>query len=97
MASARPDSRHTTADWSAYVPAAQRRRVLLERRLRRILALLTSRRSVLLSLLGIYLLICLAVLRSTATSVAILALAPLLFPPALGLLAYWLVWSDYHR
>jgi hypothetical protein len=66
-------------------------------RLRRIWSLLSSRSAVLLLLLAVYLLICLAVLRSTAGSVAVLALAPLVLTPAVALLAYWLVWSEYHR
>lgn len=43
-----------------------------------------------------YLAICVAVLVSTSVSIALLALAPLLLLPALGFLAYWLVWSEYH-
>jgi hypothetical protein len=48
-------------------------------------------------LVVVYLGICAAVLISTSTSIAFLALAPLLLLPILGFLAYWLVWSDYHR
>lgn len=97
MAPLHRQGQHQVGDWSRHVPVARRRQAVLHRYIQRIYTRVSSRRARLAYLVVVYLIICAYVLVSTSPSVAFLALAPLLLLPGLGLLAYWLVWSDYHR
>jgi hypothetical protein len=97
MASPQHQAALKASDWSRHVPVVRRRQAVLQRALHHGWTRISSRRARLIYLVASYLAITIAVLISTSISIAFLALAPLLLLPILGFLAYWLVWSDYHR
>ena len=85
------------ADWSSNLPPEQRRRAIRDRRIRRLWTALKRPRSLLLLLATADALLALALgLWAQSTTLAVLALLPLLLAPPLGYLAYWLIWSDFH-
>lgn len=83
--------------WRRYVPKEE----LAERTRRwRVLWLRMQwqrRRVKLSALLILDILICLVPFWMGLYSLALLALLPLLLVPAVGALAYWLTWQEYHR
>ena len=92
-----PEHQRSNTSWWDYVPVHQR----FQRRLsvwcfrwRKAL----FRRPVLITTLFIaYAVISLVILLSTSGKLALLAALPLLLAPAVGALAYWLVWNEFHH
>lgn len=86
------------ADWSGFLPPAERRRAVRRRSLHRLWTAVKRPRSLLLILLVADLALALALgLWARSLTLAVLALLPLLLAPPLGYLAYWLLWHDFHR
>jgi hypothetical protein len=85
------------SDWSAHLPPARRRRILLERGLLRWRNRLFSRSGLVLIMVLAYLAICASLLVWGNASLGLLGLLPLMLTPPLGYLAYWLVWHEFHR
>lgn len=83
--------------WLRYVPEQERSTRLKRWRLLW-LRMQWRRRSVkIVALLLINILICLVPIWMGLYSLALLALLPLLLVPAVGALAFWLTWQEYHR
>jgi hypothetical protein len=91
MALPRPGS------WLRYVPEHERAARLWRWRLLWFRMQWQRRRVKLGALLMFNVLICLVPFGMGLYSLALLALLPLLLVPAVGALAYWLTWQEYHR
>lgn len=85
------------SNWSIYVPAAQRRKVMRLRTWQRIKTRLLSRSFIVSTLLVGYLLVCLYLLLWGSPTVGFLAILPMLLPPPVAYLAYWLLWREFHH
>jgi hypothetical protein len=84
-------------DWSQYIPEQQRREALqLRRRLRR-RALMKQRRFWVQLCLTLYAIWCLKLIVSGEGFVFSLSLVPLLTLPAVGWLAWWLVYKEFNN
>ncbi|MDM7937830.1 MAG: hypothetical protein QUV06_10265 [Cyanobium sp. CZS 48M] len=92
-----PKPSTTPANWLNYVPAAQRRSVLRQRTYQRLKTKLFSRSVVVGILIATYLLFCLFMLVWGSASLGLLAVLPLLLPPPVAYLAYWLIWREFHH
>ncbi len=97
MAPARRPPAPTPADWSGFVPSRQRGRSLRWRGWQRLKTRLFTRSLAVATLLGGYLLICLFLLLWGSATVGLLAVLPLLLPPPVAYLAYWLLWREFHE
>lgn len=89
-------SRHDQG-WWAHVPAHQR----LSRRagvgIHRLLDAIRRRSFVISALVCAYAFVCVGLLLSGTGAVALLAALPLLLVPPVALLAYWLLWKEFHH
>ena len=94
---ARPSGDPPSADWSAHVPPSQRRRILRDAWFRQLKNRLISRAGRITIAVALYLAVCIMLLIWAGPAVALIGALPLLLVPPLGYLAYWLVWSEYHR
>lgn len=94
---ASPDLDPRVHAWWSYVPESQRARKLQAARNQRWLHRLQQRKTQIALLVGIYAAVCTLPLFVGVQSLAMLALLPLLLLPALGLLAYWLTWKEFHH
>ena len=84
-------------DWADYIPEQQRQQAeQLRRRLRR-RALLLERRFWVRLCLGVYAVWCLILIASGNGFTFGLALVPALSLPAIGWLAWWLVYKEFHH
>ena len=83
--------------WIRYVPVEQRPRRLRRWRRQWLSAQLQRRRVQVALLVVLDLLICLVPWWMGLRSLTLLALLPLLTVPAVGYLAYWLTWQEFHR
>jgi hypothetical protein len=84
-------------DWAEYIPEKQRREAeQLRRRLRRKAKLMERRFWVRLCLV-VYSVWCLILIASGNAFTFGLALVPALTLPAIGWLAYWLVYKEFHH
>lgn len=92
-----PDRQRRQADWSRYVPPAQRHQILLRRFIMRSRSLLLRRSTRILMAVLFYLAICLGLVVWGGASLGMIGLLPLVLAPAIGYLAYWLVWNEFHR
>ena len=83
-------------DWINYLPEDQRKQRASERKRLRRLQILRQRRTWLWTCLGIYLVWCLSLLIQGKDFPFALALIPLISMPAIGWLAWWLVYKEFH-
>lgn len=83
-------------DWADYLPEQQRRQRNRKRQRTRLLAHFGQRRTVIRLCVGAYLLWCLALLVQGMVFAFILSLLLILFLPAIGYLAWWLVWKEFN-
>lgn len=89
------DPRHHS--WWAHVPADQRRRLLHHNR-RRHLQEWGSRKGVrICGLLALYAFLCLLPWWLGAAGLSLMAILPALLMPAVGGLAWWLTWKEFHH
>ena len=94
---ANPGGDPRSHSWWAHVPADQRQR-LLQRSRRRRLQEWSRRKPVRISgLLALYALLCLLPWWLGAASLSLMALLPALLLPAVGGLAWWLTWKEFHH
>ena len=94
---ANPGGDPRSHSWWAHVPAAQRQR-LLQRSRRRRLKEWSRRKPVrIIGLLALYALLCLLPWWLGAASLSLMALLPALLLPAVGGLAWWLTWKEFHH
>lgn len=85
------------ADWSDFVPAAERPQRRRRRRRAHLYAMVRDRLALIRLCLGFYLLICLLLLFSGQLLLTAYALLPVLLTPPLGYMMYWLVWKEFHE
>ena len=83
--------------WLRYVPPAEQPRRLRQWRRQWLLAQWQRRRVRVAVLALLDLLICLVPWWMGLHSLTLLALLPLFAVPAVGYLAYWLTWQEFHR
>ncbi len=86
----------TSWDWLSVLPAEQQSRCRRRRWFLRLRSQLKRPRIVVgLLLLGYVIVMAILALRAGAV-LALLAAMPLLLPPLLSALIYWLLWSEFH-
>lgn len=86
----------TSWDWLSVLPAEQQPRCRRRRWFLRLRSQLKRPRMVVgLLLLGYVIVMAILALRAGAV-LALLAAMPLLLPPLLSALIYWLLWSEFH-
>lgn len=83
--------------WWKYIPDQERARRLRQWRKAWILAQFQRRPVKIILLVILNLLICSVPWWIGLQSLAVLALLPLVVVPAVGYLAYWLTWKEFHR
>ena len=84
-------------DWLELLPPQERGPRRQRRRIQRLRSQLMRPRSTIALLVLSYLLVVLTLARLTGSVLALLATLPLILPPLLSALIYWLLWSDFHR
>jgi len=83
-------------DWIDYLPKEQRKQRASERKRLRRLQILRLRSTWLWASLGVYSVWCLSLLIQGKTFTFALSLIPLISLPAIGWLAWWLVYKEFH-
>lgn len=84
-------------DWLELLPPQERGPRRQRRRIQRLRSQLMRPRSTIALLVLSYLVVVLTLARLTGSVLALLATLPLILPPLLSALIYWLLWSDFHR
>ena len=84
-------------DWLELLPPQERGPRRQRRRIHRLRSQLMRPRSTIALLVLSYLVVVLTLARLTGSVLALLATLPLILPPLLSALIYWLLWSDFHR
>ena len=83
-------------DWAEYLPQEQRLQRDATRRRSRLLARLGQRKSVISLCVGAYGVWCLVLLLQGLVFAFVLSLLLILFLPAIGYLAWWLIWKEFN-
>jgi hypothetical protein len=86
-----------SGDWIDLLPEQERAQRRQQRRIQRLRSQLQRPRTWIALLLAGYLVVVLSLALRIGGMVAVLASLPLLLPPLLSLLIYWLLWSEFHR
>jgi len=86
-----------SGDWIDLLPEQERAQRRRQRRIQRLRSQLQRPRTWIALLLVGYLVVVLSLALRIGGMVAALASLPLLLPPLLSLLIYWLLWSEFHR
>ena len=86
-----------SGDWIDLLPEQERAQRRRQRRIQRLRSQLQRPRTWIALLLVGYLVVVLCLALRIGGMVAVLASLPLLLPPLLSLLIYWLLWSEFHR
>lgn len=86
-----------SGDWIDLLPEQERAQRRRQRRIQRLRSQLQRPRTWIALLLAGYLVVVLSLALRIGGMVAVLASLPLLLPPLLSLLIYWLLWSEFHR
>jgi hypothetical protein len=86
-----------SGDWIDLLPEQERAQQRRRRRIQRLRSQLQRPRTWIALLLVGYLVVVLCLALRIGGMVAVLASLPLLLPPLLSLLIYWLLWSEFHR
>jgi hypothetical protein len=86
-----------SGDWIDLLPEQERAQRRRQRRIQRLRSQLQRPRTWIALLLTGYMVVVLSLALRIGAMVAVLASLPLLLPPLLSLLIYWLLWSEFHR
>ena len=86
-----------SGDWIDLLPEQERAQRRRQRRIQRLCSQLQRPRTWIALLLVGYMVVVLSLALRIGSMVAVLASLPLLLPPLLSLLIYWLLWSEFHR